>query len=85
MKPPLDVQAAKAKKRGPMGRALHDQQHKPARHSASGKVKGHTSEEDVHKGVVRAENKEGNDAADALAIAGAFENDRKTVSKNLRV
>ena len=49
------------------------------------KVKGHTTEEDMHKGVVQAEDKDGNDAADALAVAGAFENDRKTVSKNLRV
>ena len=49
------------------------------------KVKGHTTEEDVHKGVVKAEDKEENDAADALAVAGAFENDRKTVSKSLRV
>ena len=49
------------------------------------KVKGHTTEEDVHKGVVKAEDKEGNDAADALAVAGAFENDLKTVSKRLRV
>ena len=44
----------------------------------------YASEEDVQRGAVQAEDKAGNDAADALAVAGAFENGYREVSQKLR-
>ena len=40
------------------------------------KVKGHASLEDVRGGLVKVEDKFGNDSADSLAVAGAARNQR---------
>ena len=47
------------------------------------KVKGHTTEEEVLQGMVLKIDKAGNDAADALAVAGAFRSERRKVSQAL--
>ncbi len=48
------------------------------------KVKGHATAEDVHRGTALPEDRQGNDAADNLAVAGALANGRKEVSQRLQ-
>ena len=48
------------------------------------KVKGHATAEDVHRGTALTEDRQGNDAADNLAVAGALANGRKEVSQRLQ-
>ena len=47
------------------------------------KIRGHTTTHDVFQGTVTLHDKEGNDAADALAVAGAFRNKWRDASQSL--
>ena len=47
------------------------------------KVRGHIAAQDVLQGQASLQDKQGNDAADALAVAGAFRSERRKVSQAL--
>ena len=59
-------------------------QARPSGEARIQKVKGHIAAEDVLAGKELAEDKEGNDAADGLAVAGAFVNERRGTSQKLQ-